>query len=53
MNREDAKGAKVFWYESGTPAEKALAGVTIRTKFSCAAGNLLPAKLSVLRTRQP
>jgi hypothetical protein len=39
LNREGAKSAKGFLYESGTPAEKALAGDTIRTKFSCPAGN--------------
>jgi hypothetical protein len=34
--REEREG---LLFESGTPADRALAGVTIRTKGSCPAGN--------------
>ena len=36
LRREEREG---FLFESGTPADRALAGVTIRTKGSCPAGN--------------
>jgi hypothetical protein len=44
LRREAREG---FLYESGTPADRALAGVTIRTKGLCSAGNriIIPKQL--------
>jgi len=44
LNREGREG---FWFELGKPADRALAGVTIRTKSSCSAGHCYLSSLHI------
>jgi hypothetical protein len=48
MNRQGAKDAKVFWFDSGTPADRALAGDHDSNKVLISIGQLVLKQLKDL-----